>query len=75
MSFFNKGDMIYVGDKNNRYAKETLVCIEATSVTATFLPFNNLDYDIPIYLGQYQESLDNIEGLVITRTDNPEYFI
>ena len=76
MSFFNKGNMIYIGDDHNRYAKQILICIEATAVTATFLPFNvNPDYDIPIYLGQYQESLDNIEGIKITETENPEYFI
>ncbi len=78
---FNKNDMIYVCDEHNRYAKKVLVCIESTSIKATFVPLDTMTEKrvantyTPIYLGQHQESLDNIKGIVITRTDDPEYFI
>lgn len=77
-----KGDLIYVHDNMNRYSYRVLVCTEANSRTATFVPFVPLvpfmDFtkkDMPIFIGQTLEELALIKGVKITEKENPEYFI
>jgi len=74
MMYCKKGDFIYVNSDDNRYAHKTLICNEATSNFAKFVPI--YDYsDIPITLYQSEESFNSIKAIKITKELHPEYFL
>lgn len=71
--FFNFGDFIFVNDPHNLVYNQRLECIETTSDIATFITLYGYGYVIT--LNQYQAALDEIQGIKITKEDNPEYWL
>ena len=70
--FFCKGEYIYCNKKHNIAYKKVLICTLSTSAQAHFKVVGEQK---SIILGQYQNSLDGIEGRKISKETNPEYFL
>ena len=73
--FWTRDDYIYVTSEDNKFYQEVMRCVESNANQGVFFPATAItDRTNVIFLGQYQQAIDNI-GLRITPEKNPEYFL
>ena len=73
--FWNRDDYIYVTSKDNRFYQVVMQCVESNADQGVFFPATEItDRTNVIFLGQYQQAIDNI-GIRISPQEHPEYFL